>query len=178
MYPSSHCNNEYVWNLLNTLVMETTDSLTYEKWLEGRLDHQCSEAEPYYTERLNLLNGFMDVEMERKQLKLDQLFPILAPEGQTREEFEAINKGMFDSAKLNGEIEDFFNFPLFNYPESCGPEVVALEEEVLRKYEVTRELILCNAFTTETLCSRLDQAILKCSDENIIDARNYQTLID
>ena len=85
---------------------------------------------------------------------------------------------MFETAKLNGEIEDFFNFPLFNYPESCGPEIVALEEEVLRKYETTRELILCNAFTTETLCSRLDQAILKCSDENIIDARNYQTLID
>ena len=36
---------------------------------------------------------------------------------------------MFDHAMLNGEIEDFFNFPLFNYPESCGPEIVALEED-------------------------------------------------
>ena len=179
MYPSSHCNNEYVWNLLNTVVSETTDSLTYEKWLEGRLDHQCDEGIPYFTERLNLLNGFMDVEMERKEQKLDQLFPILAPEQQTREEFESINRGMYETAKMNGEIVDNFNFPpLFNYPESCGPELAELEEEVIRKFDATKELFLCNAFTTEVLCSRLDQAILKCNDMNTIDARNYQTLVD
>lgn len=91
-----------------------------------------------------------------KDQKLDELYPILAPEGQTREEFESINRGMFETAKLEGQITSTFFFPLFNYPDSCGPEVVDLEAEVLAKAEATRELIDCNMFTSEILCGRLD----------------------
>ena len=115
----------------------------------------------------------MDLEMLQKEQKLNDLYPILASEGQTLEEFESINRGMYETAKLEGEITSTFFFPLFDYPDSCGPEVTDLEAQVLAKAEATGDLIDCNMFTSEILCGRLDNKVLSCIDENAIDARNY-----
>ena len=115
----------------------------------------------------------------RKQQQLEDLYPILAPEGQTQAEFDEVNRGMFETARMEGSVVDVFRAPaIFSFPDACGPEVNALEEAVIAAIDEARELTNCLFFTTETLCARLDNKILSCIDSNTIDARNFQTLID
>ena len=177
MYPSSHCSGEFTWELLNTLRRETQDSKTYEAYLSDRVEVQCENNG--LQDVLDALNGYIDTEKSRKQQQLEDLYPILAPEGQTQAEFDEVNRGMFETARMEGSVVDRFRAPvLFNFPDACGEEVNALEDAVTAAIDEARELTNCLFFTTQTLCARLDNKILACNDENTLDARNFQTLID
>ena len=79
MYPSSHCSGEFTWELLNTLRRETQDSKTYEAYLSDRVEVQCENNG--LQDVLDALNDYIDTEKSRKQQQLEDLYPILAPEG-------------------------------------------------------------------------------------------------
>ena len=79
MYPSSHCSGEFTWELLNTLREQTEDSKTYEAFLSDRVELQCENNG--LQDVLDALNNYIETEQLRKQQQLEDLYPILAPEG-------------------------------------------------------------------------------------------------
>ena len=151
---------------LQNLIDETTEQLSYERFLQDRLSEVCGESAMSFIGIRDGLQQQLDEARNTKQSIYQDLFQQLAPQGTFLEDYITSLETDFEMARDSLEDRSAITVTQPEFLDTCDPVVMPIKEEIDSLLAELNNEIDCIAYTRDTVCSELAGRVVTLMQDN------------